>query len=174
MATPHLAGSAAVVLGAHPTWSAAQVRSAIVNTADQGVLKDFQTGLTALTDVNIVGSGRENLLSAVNATVALDPVSVSFGSAPRVSGQTKTVNVTLTNLSGSTKNLSLSIANVGPGSGINYSVTPSVTLAAGASGTATVTMTAVKGASFGDHAAKLTVSTGGSQVAHAAVYTLIR
>src|SRR5438128_9575090 len=39
MATPHLAGSAAVVIGQHPDWSAAQVRSAIVNTADQGVIK---------------------------------------------------------------------------------------------------------------------------------------
>src|SRR5437667_8584496 len=38
MATPHLAGSAAVILGQHPTWTAAQVRSAIVNTADEGVL----------------------------------------------------------------------------------------------------------------------------------------
>jgi minor extracellular serine protease Vpr len=175
MATPHLAGSAAVVLGQHDGWSAAQVRSAIVNTADQGVLKKFNAVPDALeTDVNIIGAGRENLLSAVNASVALDPVSVSFGSVPRISAQTKTFNVTLTNLSGSAKNLSLSIANVGPGSGVNYSVTPSVTLAAGASGTATVTMTAVKGASFGDHAAKLTVSTGGSEVAHAAVYTLIK
>ena len=40
MATPHLAGSAAVVLGQHPDWPAGPVRSAIVNTADQGVLKN--------------------------------------------------------------------------------------------------------------------------------------
>ncbi len=173
MATPHLAGSAAVVLGAHPTWSAAQVRSAIVNTADQGVLKDFQTGLSTVTDVNIIGAGRENLLSAVNATAALDPVSVSFGSVPRISGQTKTFDVTLTNLGAGSATFALSIANT-TGTGISYSVTPSVALGAGASGTATVTMTSSKGASFGDHQAKLSVKVGGTEVAHAAVYTLIK
>ena len=36
MATPHLAGAAAVVRGAHPSWTAAQVRSAVVNTAREG------------------------------------------------------------------------------------------------------------------------------------------
>ena len=40
MASPHLAGAAAVVRGAHPTWTAAQVRSAIVNTAAVGVGED--------------------------------------------------------------------------------------------------------------------------------------
>ena len=41
MAAPHLAGSAAVIRGQHPQWSAAQVRSAVVNTAQRGVLKGF-------------------------------------------------------------------------------------------------------------------------------------
>jgi hypothetical protein len=47
-------------------------------------------------------------------------------------------------------------------------------LGAGGSGTFTVTMSAVKGASAGDHQALLTVSTGGGEVAHATVYTLIK
>jgi minor extracellular serine protease Vpr len=173
MATPHLAGSAAVVKGQHPTWSAAQVRSAIVNTADQGVLRDFQTGLSIVTNVNIIGSGRENLLSAVNASVALDPVSVSFGSVPAGSGQTKTFNVTLTNLTGSAANFALSVGS-STGSGIIYSISPSsLPLGAGAQGAATVRMTASKGASAGGHQATLTV-TGGGGSAHAAVFSYIK
>src|SRR5213079_1382490 len=34
MATPHVAGSAALVVQAHPGWSAADVADAVVNTAD--------------------------------------------------------------------------------------------------------------------------------------------
>jgi minor extracellular serine protease Vpr len=167
MATPHLAGSAAVVRGAHPSWSAAQVRSAVVNTADTGVLKSATTGLL-VSDVNLIGSGRENLLSAVGAGAVLDPVSVSFGAVPSGGGQTKTFDVTITNLSGGAATWSV---GVGAGSGgVAFSVAPdSVSLGAGASTVVTITMTAAKGASAGDHQATLTV--GG---AHAAVYTFIK
>lgn len=170
MATPHLAGSAAVVLGQRPSLASWQVRSAIVNTADTTV-KDPATGVLTTT-VNSVGTGRENLNSAVHAKVALDPVSVSFGAVPSISGITKTFNVTLTNLDSSSHLFSLSIANT-TGTGVSYSVTPSVTLAAGASGTATVTMTAAKASSLGFHQATLNVSDGGT-LAHAAVFTFIK
>jgi minor extracellular serine protease Vpr len=167
MATPHLAGSAAVVRGAHPTWTAAQVRSAVVNTADIGVLKSA-TNNTLVSDVNVIGSGRENLLSAVGVGAALDPVSVSFGAVPSGSGQTLTFDVLVTNLSASAATWPVAVG--AGGGGVVYSVSPdSVSLAAGASTVVTVTMTAAIGAVVGDHQATLTVGDS-----HAAVYTFIK
>jgi subtilisin family serine protease len=164
MATPHLAGSAAVVLGQHPAWSAAQVRSAIVNTADQGVLK-ASTGLAVATDPNLIGAGRDNVQSATNARVALDPVSISFGSIPAGAGQTRTATISLSTLSGPSAS---SVAVTGTtGTGITYSASLS-------GNTITVTMTAAKGAGRGDHQAVLRISAGGTEIAHAILYTFAK
>jgi minor extracellular serine protease Vpr len=124
--------------------------------------------------VNIEGAGRENLLNAVNAKVGLSPVSVSFGAIPSGAGQTKSVAISLTNLTGAPATWSLGIANT-TGSGVSYSLSASsVTLAAGASASVNVKLTATKGASGGDHQAWLTVSSGGTLVAHAAVYAIVK
>jgi minor extracellular serine protease Vpr len=163
MATPHLAGSAAVVLGQHPGWSAAQVRSAIVNRADQNVLKQ-STSTTKETNVFVIGSGRENLAGAVTAKVALDPVSVSFGAVPSGSGQSATRTVAVTQLVPGAYSASISAST---GTGVTYSV------AATAGGFA-ITMSAAKGASAGIHQAKLTITGAGGEVAHAAVATWIK
>lgn len=172
MATPHLAGSAAVVLSQHPGWSAAEVRSAVVNTADRGVLKNFSTG-NPETEVNVTGAGRENLLSAVGAAAAVDPVSVSFGAVPSGSGQVQTFDVTLRNLGSGTAHWQISVS--GGDASVAYAVSPSVlSLGAGDFATVTVTMTAGKPAAAGGHAGSLEIKDGANPVAHAALYTLIK
>ena len=174
MATPHLAGSAAVLRWANPALTAAEIRSAIVNTADQGVLKKTTSTTGALeTDVQIIGSGRENLLSAVDASVALDPVSVSFGAVPSGSGQVRGLGITVKNLTDGPLTLAFAIE---PGSGgVAYTLdTASATLAAGSSVQVGLTMNAEKAATPGDHQAKLSVSSGGNEIAHGVVYTFVK
>jgi minor extracellular serine protease Vpr len=172
MATPHLAGSAAVVRQQHPDWSAAQVRSAIVNTADEGVL--YNSNGSVATDVNIIGSGRENLFKAVQASVALDPVSVSFGAIPSGSGQSASFPVTITDLTGAGGTFYLYI-NAVSGSGVEFGLSqPSVTLSAGGSATFWVTLDAAKGADPGNKQARLYIEDGEGLVAHAVVYTYLK
>ena len=170
MATPHLAGSAAVVLGQHPSWPAWAVRSAVVNTADENVLKT-SNGTCCDTDVNDVGSGRENLGSAVNASLAFDPVSVSFGAVPSGSGRTTSMSVTVMNLTSGTLALPAASITGTTGSGVAYSVSGvPFSLPAGGTATITVTMSADKGASPNGHQAILRF--GG--LAHAALFTWIK
>ena len=110
----------------------------------------------------------------MNAKVALDPVSVSFGAVPSGSGQTMKSTVTLTNLSGASQTVNLSISGQ-PATGVKYSVSPpSLTIAAGAKADISVSMTLAKGATAAGRQAYLEVAAGGANVAHAALFTLVK
>jgi minor extracellular serine protease Vpr len=172
MATPHLAGMSAVVRGAYPAWTAEQVRSAVVNTASQGVLTRTSDGTTVETDVNIVGAGLGNLLNAVAAKVAIGPVSTSFGTVPGGSGQTRNATVQLTNLTGSALTVALSVDSV-VGTGVTFAAPGSVTIPAGGAVNVSVSAAVDRGAPAGDHSAMLRLSAGGAEIAHSVLYVFV-
>jgi len=110
MSTPHIAGSAAVLLNLDPSWSPAQVKSALVNHADL-VIKDAKTGLHDI-GPTAQGAGRENLSVAADATTWMDPVSASFG---RVTvGHPTSVTITLSNPTGTDETFSVSVTKFTP------------------------------------------------------------
>ncbi len=77
MATPHLAGAAALLRQMHPDWSPFDIKSALVNTAEDTV----SGAAGALVDPGVLarGNGRVNVYLASQTPVTFDPVSISFG-----------------------------------------------------------------------------------------------
>ena len=79
MASPHVAGSMALVRQAHPDWTAAQVQSALQMTAAQTVIygaSDYSPGAPAGT--YRAGAGRVDVLAAVNAGLVMDETAANF------------------------------------------------------------------------------------------------
>jgi minor extracellular serine protease Vpr len=104
MSTPHIAGSAAVLLQLHSDWTPAQIKSALVNRAEL-VVTDAVTG-THDVGPTAQGGGRENLSVAADATTWMDPVSASFG---RVTvGHPSSVTITLYNPTGTDQTFAVS------------------------------------------------------------------
>ncbi|MEN0130291.1 MAG: S8 family serine peptidase [Brevundimonas sp.] len=68
MATPHVAGIAALVVRAHPAWTSAQVKAAVVNTATHDVTTQ-PNGAGLKYGPQRVGSGRVDALAAVETKV---------------------------------------------------------------------------------------------------------
>jgi uncharacterized protein (TIGR03437 family) len=73
---PLVGGAAALVKQAHPGYTAAQIRSALLNSAAQDVTTD---DFASPVDTEWIGAGRLDAGAAVAATVTVEPASLSFG-----------------------------------------------------------------------------------------------
>lgn len=91
MATPHVAGAAALMIAAHPDWSPAEIMSAMMLTANSNTLKD---DAATPSDPDDVGSGTVDLTKAVLAGLAMDETFDNHLAAnPATGGDPSTLNL---------------------------------------------------------------------------------
>jgi len=149
MATPHVAGIAALVKEAHPGWAPAEVKASVMNTASHDVFTG-PSGTGTAYGPERVGSGRVDAVdAATNTTLAYasqdsDQVSVAFGVVP-VGADTVTVRrtVTVQNTGDTEATYATGFTQSSTAGGATVSVAPaSVTVPAGQRTVVTVTLTA--------------------------------
>lgn len=136
MATPHAAGSAALLLdlyGGPGSISPADVKSLLGNSAFRPVTDDV-TGVQP-TGVMTRGGGRIDLAQASTASATFDPMSLSFGSHRGNKQVSVSIPVTVRNLSASSQTFTITVGDP------NLSLdTSSLTVAGGGTGTFTVSL----------------------------------
>jgi subtilisin family serine protease len=91
MAAPHIAGGIALLLQRHPSWTPAQVKSALALTGGPVWTNTRHTREALATRE---GGGLINLAAANNPLVFAAPTSVSFGLVPRGGSSSKAVALT--------------------------------------------------------------------------------
>lgn len=127
MASPHVAGAAALILEAHPTWNVDDVKAALMNTAVNLVDatgKDYPH--------NTQGAGSIRPLEAINTTTLVTPGSHSYGVFSKNKGkQVEKQHFTLKNLSNERKTYSFDVKFDGAPAGIKVSASNNLKVNAG-------------------------------------------
>ena len=91
MASPHVAGAAALIKQLKPNWTAGQIHSALMSTAVTNLTKE---DATTPADAFDMGGGRINIQAALNAGLLMDETISNFISAdPSNGGDPKTLNL---------------------------------------------------------------------------------
>ncbi|MFG2632847.1 S8 family serine peptidase [Streptomyces sp. NPDC048362] len=105
MATPHVAGAAAILKQEHPHWGYAELKGALTGSAKGGKYTAFQQG-----------SGRIAVDKAIKQSIVADPVSVNFGVRqwPHTDDKPLTKKVTYRNLGAHAVTLTLTSTATDP------------------------------------------------------------
>lgn len=137
-AAPLIAGAAALVKQAHPNFTPTQIKSALLNGAGQSVITD---DFGDPVDVQSVGAGLLDAGAAVNATVTIEPSTISFGFLS-TAGVPLPKTLTITNKRTSSVTLTAAVLQNSPVAGTNVTAVLSpATLLPGAKATLTVALT---------------------------------
>ncbi|GGV26869.1 hypothetical protein GCM10010293_25750 [Streptomyces griseoflavus] len=165
MATPHVAGAAALLKQQHPTWTSAELKGALTGSAKGGAYTPFEQG-----------SGRIQVDRAVQQTVIAEPVSLSFGTQqwPHHDDKPDTKQVTYRNLG--TEDVTLKLTSTatnpqGKAAPAGFFTLGATTVTVPAGGTASVDLTVdtrLGGTVDGAYSAYVVATGGGQSVRTAA------
>ncbi|UHA75370.1 S8 family serine peptidase [Paenibacillus sp. 481] len=126
MAAPHVSAAAAILLEAHPEWTPSQIKSALMQQADQ--LTDEKGKLY---ERAAQGAGLLNVERALEASTLVTPSSLSFGRvAPQAKGKSQVIEktLTLTNSSDQAVTYELSVQNETVPEKLQFEMPKSVTV----------------------------------------------
>ena len=144
MASPHVAGAAAVLKQRHPSWTVEQIKSALESTGDP----IHPAGGTGEVSTLREGGGRIDMPRADNPLVFTDPSGLSFGLVRR--GTTTTKQLALTDAGGGPAPWTTSIAPQTTPTGATLSLSsPTATAGSSLGVTLTVSSTAGEGDATG-------------------------
>ena len=156
MATPHVAGAAAILVGAHPDWSASRLKSALMSSA-------VELDYTAYE----VGTGRLDIPAALDGVDATG--SVYFGKVAwgDTDPEPVTKTITYSNDTDTALELTLTTTSSGPDGAIDLVELSAETLTVPAHGTATVDATASFGSAptAGNHLGQVVATAADGSVA---------
>jgi subtilisin family serine protease len=154
MATPHVAGAAAILAGQHPDWQAGQLKAVLMGSAKPNGSVFEQ------------GAGRVDVARASTATVFASPGNLDFGKTlwPHDDDEPIAKTVTYTNTGGEPVTLDLSADVTGVPQGM-FTFTPDrLTVPAGGQATATVTADTSMEAENRSYGGVITATGGGQSV----------
>ncbi|GDY65907.1 hypothetical protein SAV14893_053000 [Streptomyces avermitilis] len=155
MATPHVAGVAALLAEQHPDWTGARLKDALMSTSEQLDASVYQ-----------LGAGRVSVPDAVGARVtATGSADLGFHRWPHDADRPVTKTVTYSNSSDTTVELSLAVR--GAPAGVATLADTALTVPAHGTAATTVTGDGSK-APVGETSGQIVASAGGAPVAHTA------
>jgi uncharacterized protein (TIGR03437 family) len=129
-----VAGAVALVKQAHPSYTAAQLKSAVVNTAATNIQDESGPARVAA-----AGAGKLNAQAAVAAQVTVSPSTIEFGN---VAANLPSVTLTITNAGTTAANLGIAVVQRDNDTRARVTATPSTaTVGAGETSTITVSLT---------------------------------
>jgi subtilisin family serine protease len=149
MATPHVAGAAALVLQRHPGWTPAQVKSALMNTAAPAWAN---TARTQEAPVLLEGAGLADVAQANDPRIFVDPQSLSFEKLDvATAAQQKSLLLTVADAGGGAGNWTVAVAPQAESTGVSIDVPGFVALAPGGNAFVPVTVRAAANATVGEN-----------------------